>query len=557
MERLKALGLGVARSFREYPVEALLGLTFFILFILADQDVTLLGRKIGEAPFVYFLPLMILTFCLHRLVSASSRKGGRTAWTALYTASWALWIPIWLSVTSPRGTETVITYLLSFILLFAGTRRQDNETYARTILHTLIKGAAACIVAGILAGLLSGITGSVDFLLVKGDIPKEAYSYPAALIGLVIAPLLCCLFISEDLMELKGKRFLSVLVDYLLSPALLVYTVILYLYIIRILVQWQLPDGGVAYLVGSYIGVALACRLLQELLVTRHFDWFYKYFPFIALAPLALLWTGIFRRIGEYGLSESRCFLVAGSALLTAFTLMLVSPRTRSFRLMSFILGGCAALLTFVPGIRARDLGILSQRTRLEKVLPRLLVDGRLPETVPYRQIAATPLLEADWKTADGAWTYLQREMGITGFEAIYGRYGVMSFNAWELDQARERIAAGIPEPEAGTPETTYELTGPVDLGEYTRMLSKDDYWCYEDTSEVVFYADPTRRTVLLRCRITERLDSCTHASTPADVLIYENGRYMAVFERISDYRRSAGHSASFTTGRKLLFAKP
>jgi hypothetical protein len=31
----------------------------------------------------------------------------------------------------------------------------------------------------------------------------------------------------------------------------------------------------------------------------------------------------------------------------------------------------------------------------------------------------------------------------------------------------------------------------------------------------------------------------------------------MAVFERISDYRRSAGHSASFTTGRKLLFAKP
>ena len=572
IERLKTLGLGVARSFRDYPVEALLGLTYFILFILNDHDVTIAGREIGEIPFIFFLPLMIFTFCLHRFARESvrgqgsekevdgkgGRKVGRMIWTALYIASGVFWIPIWLFVPDSAGTETIITYLLSFILLFAGCHRQDNETYARTLLHTLIKGIAACIVAGILAGLISGIIGSIDFLFVKGDIPKDVYTYPSALIGFVLTPLLCCLFISEDLMDLKGKRFISVLVDYLLTPALLIYTLILYLYILRILFQWQLPDGGVAYLVGSFIAVALACRLLQELLEVRHFDWFYKYFPYIALAPLALLWAGVLRRVCEYGLTESRCFLIAGSLLLTAFTLMLLFPKARSFRTMSFILGGCAALLTFIPGVRAKDFGIRNQQARLEKVLPQLLVDGRLPENLPYREIAASPELEESWECADGAWSYLQREMGIKAFESCYGQYGNLSFSPWEVEQARERIASGTPEPEESLSETTYELKAPVDLGAYTQLLSPENYWCYEDTQEVVFYADIARKQELLRCKITERLDSCSQAAvTTPNALVYTNDRYMAVFERIVDYRNTTGHSASFITGRKMLFAKP
>ena len=40
---------------------------------------------------------------------------------------------------------------------------------------------------------------------------------------------------------------------------------------------------------------------MQELLSTRHFDWFYRYFPYVALGPLVLLWVGVVRRVGEYG----------------------------------------------------------------------------------------------------------------------------------------------------------------------------------------------------------------------------------------------------------------
>ena len=56
---------------------------------------------------------------------------------------------------------------------------------------------------------------------------------------------------------------------------------------------------------------------------------------------------------------------------------------------MNLIAGGVAVLLTFIPGIRAHDLGVRSQRARLEKVLPDLLVDGKFPVAAPYTDIAA------------------------------------------------------------------------------------------------------------------------------------------------------------------------
>jgi hypothetical protein len=99
----------------------------------------------------------------------------------------------------------------------------------------------------------------------------------------------------------------------------------------------------------------------------RHYEWFYKFFPAIAVPPLVLLWIGIFRRIGEYGITEDRFYLLVLAALVTLFVTMLVRERTRRFQLMVLVLSTSAILFTFIPGIRARDFGIRSQMSRLEK----------------------------------------------------------------------------------------------------------------------------------------------------------------------------------------------
>lgn len=374
--RLSAIWQGLLRSFRDFPVEALISVAVFLLTLLSNEEVIR-----SAFPLAYFFPLVVLSFCLHR---QALRKEG-LAWKVCYYVSAFFWIPLYIWKAEPGEADIVVLYLLSFILLFASAGRQADERYAATLLHTLVKGASAVLVSAVLSLVLLAIIASVDALFLQNDLGEKWYVYPQIFVWIIVAPMLCCIFVSEMPGECKDRRFLTIIVEYVLTPALLIYTVILYAYLLRILILWKLPDGGVAYLVGGFVGVALLCRLLQELLSTRHFDWFYRHFPYVAFGPTVLLWVGIVRRVSEYGLTEMRVYLIAVALLLTLFTLMLLWPRTRSFYRMSIITAVVAVLLTYVPGIRARDLGEWSQRLRQEKA------DGVVADAPESADVPAAP----------------------------------------------------------------------------------------------------------------------------------------------------------------------
>lgn len=537
--RISAIWRGLLSSFRDFPVEAFLCVSAFVVTLLSNE-------KVVEAdfPLAYFFPLVVLSFCLHRM---ADRKGS-LIWRVCYYVSALLWVPLYFWRPELGDAGVVVLYLISFILLFAAGGRQDDERYAATILHSLVKGCTAIFVAGILSLAVLAIVGSVDFLFLSRSLAEKWYVYPQLLVWLVIAPMLCCAFVSEAQAQWKGRRFLEILVEYILTPALLIYTVILYAYMLRILIQWKLPDGGVAYLVGGFVGVALVCRLLQALVTKPHFEWFYRYFPYVAIGPLVLLWIGIARRVGEYGLTEMRVYLVAVSLLLTLFTVLLLWPRTRSFFRMSLLVGGVAVLLTFIPGIRARDLGIRNQRARLEKVLPDLLVDGKFPEDAPYTAIADSYDLRRKWDSASSAVNYLREELGADNFEEMYGRYGEFTYYPYMID-FDSVVAEAVDE--AVDKVKTYKLNTPVSLDGYTLLLPEDAYHYYEDNSVVIFYEDDSREKELLRCEIVARLDS----DNP-DKWVYQNEKYLAVFDSITDYHH-AEEGPAFITGWHTLYARP
>ena len=525
--RISAIWRGLLRSFRDFPAEAFLSISVFVLTLLFNEEVI-----DTDFPTVYFFPLVVLSFCLHRI---AERKGS-VGWKIGYFASALLGILVFVWKPESSVAVTVVIYLLSFILLFAAGGRQDNEQYAATILHCLVKGGAAVLVAGVLSLVLLAIISSVDFLFLSRSLGEKWYFYPQLFVWQVMAPMLCCAFVSEPQTQWKGQRFLEIIVDFVLTPALLIYSVILYAYMLRILIQWKLPDGGVAYLVGGFIGVALVCRLLQALVTKPHFEGFYRYFPYVAIGPLVLLWIGIARRIGEYGLTEMRIYLVAVSLLLTLFTLFLLWPRTRSFFRMSLITGGMAVLLTFIPGIRAHDFGIRSQRARLEKVLPDLLVDGKFP---PYAAIAASDVLRPKWDNASSAMHYLRKEMGAEKFEEAYGAYGKFSY-----------FSQGADLPDVAAVDV-YDLKAPVPLDGYTLLLPESGYYYYQDRSAVIFYEDGSRKKELLRCEIVARLDS----SNP-EKLVYQNDKYLAVFDSITDYHHT-DKGPAFQTAGHTLYTRP
>lgn len=122
--------------------------------------------------------------------------------------------------------------------------------------------------------------------------------------------------------ETSYPKGLKIFTQFVLLPLEVIYLVILYVYTGKILVNWQLPDGGVAYLVLAFsiagIFALLLLYPLREISGERWIKLFSKRFH-IALLPLTvLLFVGIFRRIHDYGITENR-YIVAVLAFWLLF----------------------------------------------------------------------------------------------------------------------------------------------------------------------------------------------------------------------------------------------
>jgi hypothetical protein len=526
---------GFVSSIREFPLEALLGVTYFVIFLFESSVREILGKSDVFYLFFWFFPQYVLLFTLHKL------SGKHLAFRVLYCLSWFLWIPllVWGSVN--QGWSLGIAYIIAIVLLIIGKEPLENEPYGQNILDTVINVAAGFIIGFLLIAIVDIIIASVNFLF-DLDLKDKWFTNPMAFIAFVIIPLLCCSFVENNSYKEANGKILKILIDHILSPALIIYTAILYIYIGRIVLRWELPNGGVAYIVAIFMAVGLICHLFRLLVEKRHFEWFYKAFPFIAIAPLILLWIGAFRRIGEYGFTEVRVYLICLALLLTVFTAMLVKDKTRNFQLMTLILALSAILFTYIPGIRAKDIGIRSQKARLERILPNVLVDGKFPEIIDYKTISSDPRLKESWLAVDGAYTYLKKNMPPKKFRAIQSELGDYQFRTWELEEEPETAVAGW---------SISDISGPIDLGEYNQLIPPSDYHYYEDSAVAIFYKDKSRTEELLRCEIRKALDHNDVSSLGK--LVYKNNDYLVVFDRIDDFNSS---HLSFSTGNHTLYKK-
>lgn len=534
-------------SIKEYPLESALCITYFLIWVFRVSIGNALkgaGLNVNvEQFFVWFVPQFVLCYALHQF------KYRHRMLAILYYLSWFVWIPLLLLRSNPNEWSIAISYLLAGLALIVGTEKMDNERFGHHIIEVTLKLAEGLMIGMLLWGIIRAIIASVDFLF--GLSLKESwYSYPSVFNWLVITPLLCCSLLSDSSGFTKGENPLRIVVDRVLSTALVIYSVILYGYIFRILIKWELPNGGVAYMVLAFLCVTLVCYLLRIQVKNRHYEWFYKFFPAIAVPPLVLLWIGIFRRIGEYGVTEDRFYLLVLAALVTLFVTMLVRERTRRFQLMVLVLAASAILFTFIPGMRARDFGIRSQISRLDKLLPDVLEDGQFPKIVDYHELAKDTMQCKYIEESYGAWTYLKGQMDSTAFSQHYGSYGDYQINLWDLRIAKQgNSQSNCPQPKHWSIK---DAPGNIDLGSYTQIVH--EVYKQADSLGIAFCSESNHADTLLYCPVHERLKKADVNTPVKDVLIYENGRYKAVFWIITDKN---GYPTSLISSMSVLFKRP
>ena len=282
--KLKSLWQLLLQSPRRFPFEMALGVVFFIIAVWDlqsstwNETATRMESAVNGDILWFFVPLMALTFWLHRV----------NHWA--YIASSFLFLPLMALDLKPFlwTYGFGFTYVLAGILLIVGNKRMNNRPFAAHALHVVTQLFFGLLITGILNLAVLAIVASF-FYIFGIDEPKHLYEHIIQFIWFVLAPQVCCTLIRQNEDEVSEPfKVLRLILNFILSPAVIIYTIILYTYFIKIVFEWDLPKGGVAWMVMAFITATLVGRVAQSILSQRYYDWFYNRFTLIAIPPLIM-----------------------------------------------------------------------------------------------------------------------------------------------------------------------------------------------------------------------------------------------------------------------------
>lgn len=423
-EYLRTLRKGIADVVRLHPVETALCVLGAVSAILAYEcdwrDERII--RILAVPLFFGLALVANLFA------------GRGPWRRVY---WVVWTPMIPLLLWPGVTEWIcsLTYALTVgillpMALLSCRFVRDNRRFVEDAVIYLRSAAFAWLFANIALGLFEAILWSAAYIFGFADADWVAHlAVDAMLVTETLgAPLLFLMMVDRWMGGVcSGSRILEVLMNYIFTPALIVYAAIFYLYAVKILVLWSLPVGGVAYMTFGLVFCTLLGRALQELLEKRAGAWFYRWFSPIMLPVAVLFWAGVARRVSEYGLTESRVYLFVCGGLTTLALLLFASRRTGRYLWLCMATFVVFAVFAYVPALSPQQIGIRSQRARYERIarsLDRIDAEGRFVLT---KVSSADTARVGEYRQLFAAMEYLAQEeegflesIGVKEYFSVY-----------------------------------------------------------------------------------------------------------------------------------------
>lgn len=364
--------------------------------LIVEFDVADNPAIVALWPIVMVAILGIPLFYVLR-VFAESRAWSKWVRLAVTLAGLVALVAYYLALPVPVKGADVVSFLLilasvllaASFLPFLGRPGQENGFWQYNKLMFL-RLAAAALFAFVLWTGLSLALAACDALL-GFDVDPEFYPQLWYWVTIVYSVWFFLAGIPRDVAALQQARdypaALRVFAQYVLIPLVVLYLIILYAYMVKILVQWDLPQGWVGFpVIGVSISGLLALLLVHPVREQAEYRWIKPYARFFywALYPLiVLIAVAIWTRIGEYGITEKRYLVVVATAWLLGIALYFTFKRTSDIRVIPVSLCLVALLSAFGPW-GATSFARRSQLGRLQELLitEEVTSDGALTRTV-------------------------------------------------------------------------------------------------------------------------------------------------------------------------------
>ena len=151
--------------------------------------------------------------------------------------------------------------------------------------------------------------------------------------------------------HLEFNKAIEVLVKFILIPLTLLYLAILYAYVAKIVIQWELPEGWVSYLISALALLLFAIQfIIHPVRLTHESRLIRKFTPFafwLLLPLLILLYIAIYTRVAAYGITELRYFLIIVAIFITGSTLYFLFSKKKQLRFLPLALAIFALMGSF------------------------------------------------------------------------------------------------------------------------------------------------------------------------------------------------------------------
>ena len=339
-------------------------------------------------------------------------------------------------LTSPKFWGANFIALL-VLLGFPFEKNNQGFTYRNftNLFHLGLATMVWLLVFGLVAAILFTIT-----TLFNVEFSDSFYEHFYTSLGIFTLPLFFLVFQQRQAKsEMTLNRIFEILVNFVLAPALMIFTVLLYAYVVQIIFEGVLPKGMLANITLPYLLGGLGVYALRSICAKARWETFFKFYPYLSIVPIVLLWLAIDRRISAYAWTEQRIYLVALATAITIAYAILIVPKARQYRLISGVVMVAIFAMTWV--VKPQEIAYKSQTVRFEQLLKKLNLSdgsGKIRDDIDFvERLENMPKSDLkDWDELDKVSDYLLYRMEIKSYgedpfeerkEAFKQKYGKKS----------------------------------------------------------------------------------------------------------------------------------
>ena len=339
-------------------------------------------------------------------------------------------------LTSPKFWGANFIALL-VLLGFPFEKNNQGFTYRNftNLFHLGLATMVWLLVFGLVAAILFTIT-----TLFNVEFSDSFYEHFYTSLGIFTLPLFFLVFQQRQAKsEMTLNRIFDILVNFVLAPTLMIFTVLLYAYVVQIIFEGVLPKGMLANITLPYLLGGLGVYALRSICAKARWETFFKFYPYLAIVSIVLLWLAIDRRISAYAWTEQRIYLVALATAITIAYAILIVPKARQYRLISGVVMVAIFAMTWV--VKPQEIAYQSQTVRFEQLLKKLNLSdgsGKIRDNIDFvERLENMPKSDLkDWDELDKVSDYLLYRMEIKSYgedpfeerkEAFKQKYGKKS----------------------------------------------------------------------------------------------------------------------------------